>query len=78
MQEIRIYYLCLFSLLQVLVPTDGGRYDVDLYSRQRRAVYWEEPVSPVRRCSWFYKGETDRWYLPYDETTAQLLEVRVN
>ena len=59
----------------MLVPTDGGRYDVDLSSRQRRAVYWEEPASQVRRCSWFYKGETDRWYLPYDEVTAQLLEV---
>ena len=60
---------------QVLVPTDGGRYDVDLQSRQRTAVYWEEPMSQVRRCSWFYKGEADRWYLPYDELTAQMLEV---
>ena len=60
------------------MPTDGGRYDVDLSCRLRRAVYWDEPVSQVRRCSWFYKGEGDRWYLPYDEATAQLLEVSVH
>ena len=62
--------------LQVLVPTDGGRYDVSLHSRQRKAVYWEEPPSQVRRCSWFYKGEGDRWYHPYDEETARKLEVQ--
>ena len=60
---------------QVLVPTDGGRYDVSLHTRQRRAVYWKEPLSEVRRCSWFFKGEGDRWYLPYDEETASKLEV---
>lgn len=59
----------------MLIPTDGGRYDVDLYHRQRRAIYWEEPVSEVRRCSWFYKGEGERWYLPYDEMQANKLEV---
>ena len=59
----------------MLIPTDGGRYDVDLHRRQRRAIYWEEPVSDVRRCSWFYKGEGERWYLPYDETQANRLEV---
>ncbi len=64
-----------FFIMQVLVPTDGGRYDVDLRRRQRQSVYWEEPSSEVRRCSWFYKGEGDRWYLPYDETTAATLEV---
>ncbi len=57
------------------MPTDGGRYDVDLHSRLRQSVYWEEPSSEVRHCSWFYKGEGDRWYLPYDETTAATLEV---
>ena len=67
---------CTYLLLQVLVATDGGRYDVDLLRRQRNAVYWEEPASFVRRCSWFFKGEGDRWYLPYDENTAARLEVR--
>lgn len=66
-----MFILC----IQVLIPTDGGRYDVDLHRRQRRAIYWEEPVSDVRRCSWFYKGEGERWYLPYDEIQANRLEV---
>ena len=62
-------------LVQVLVPTDGGRYDVDLHRRSRTAIYWSEPESQVRRCSWFYKGESDRWYLPYSEDVAATLEV---
>ena len=66
-----MFILC----IQVLIPTDGGRYDVDLHRRQRRAIYWEEPVSDVRRCSWFYKGEGERWYLPYNEIQANRLEV---
>ena len=57
------------------VPTDGGRYDVDLQARSRAAIYWEEPASQVRRCSWFYKGESDRWYMPYPEDVAARLEV---
>ena len=60
---------------QVLVPTDGGRYDVDLHARKRLSVYWAEPESQVRRSSWFYKGQDDRWYIPYDEQTAYQLEV---
>ena len=60
----------------MMVPTDGGRYDVDLTERKRVAVYWEEPESKVRRCSWFFKKETDRWYLPYGEEVAGKLEVR--
>ena len=67
--------LILCVCVQVLIPTDGGRYDVNLHKRLRQSVYWEEPASEVRRCSWFYKGEEDRWYLPYDELTAATLEV---
>ena len=63
--------------LKVFVPTDGGRYDVDLNNRKRQSIYWEEPASEVRRCSWFFKGEGDRWYLPYDESTAAALEVYI-
>ena len=62
-------------IIQVLVPTDGGRYDVDLHARTRSAIYWSEPPSLVRRCSWFYKGDSDRWYLPYTEDVAARLEV---
>ena len=69
-------YMYMYSVCcQVLIPTDGGRYDVDLHRRQRKAIYWEEPVSSVRRCSWFFKGEGERWYLPYDEVMADKLEV---
>ena len=64
-------------MLQVLVPTDGGRYDVDLHARTRAAIYWSEPASQVRRCSWFYKGDSDRWYMPYTEDIAARLEVCV-
>lgn len=57
------------------MATDGGRYDVDLHARKRSSMYWAEPESQVRRCSWFNKGEVERWYLPYDELTAFHLEV---
>ncbi|NXX16668.1 DDHD2 Phospholipase, partial [Podargus strigoides] len=58
----------------VVVPTSGGRYDVHLGRRQRMAVYWEEEVSEVRRCTWFYKGEKDNKYIPYSETFSEELE----
>eukprot|EP00731_Ephydatia_muelleri_P020497 Em0013g224a len=59
---------------EVIVRTDGGRYDVDLHRRVRRAVYWAEPPSHVKRCSWFFKGDSDTWYLPYEEDVAAKLE----
>lgn len=62
-------------ILKVVVATDGGRYDVDLTARTRSAIYWTEPVSHVRRCSWFYKGDSDRWFMPYAEDVAAHLEV---
>ena len=68
-------FLPLSLFVKMFIPTDGGRYDVDLNNRKRQPVYWEEPASDVRRCSWFFKGEGDRWYLPYDESTAAALEV---
>ena len=59
-----------------LVSTDGGRYDVDVSSRVRRAVYWEEEPLHIQRCSWFFKRERDNRYVPYPEEQAQKLEVR--
>ncbi|XP_064031598.1 phospholipase DDHD2 [Pogoniulus pusillus] len=59
---------------EVVVPTSGGRYDVRLQQRQRVAVYWEEEVSEVRRCTWFYKGDKDNKYIPYSETFSEELE----
>ncbi|NXF60199.1 DDHD2 Phospholipase, partial [Ciccaba nigrolineata] len=58
----------------LVVPTSGGRYDVHLKKRQRVAVYWEEEVSEVRRCTWFYKGDKDNKYVPYSETFSEELE----
>ncbi|XP_022599457.1 SEC23-interacting protein [Seriola dumerili] len=58
----------------VIVRTDGGRYDVQLYDRMRNAVYWEEEPTEVRRCSWFFKGDTDSRFIPYSEEFSDKLE----
>ncbi|XP_013162505.1 PREDICTED: uncharacterized protein LOC106113989 [Papilio xuthus] len=57
-----------------LVPTDGGRYDVNLMGRLRVPVYWSGKPTNVMRCSWFYKGTTDARYVPYSEVVAEKLE----
>ncbi|XP_027992164.2 SEC23-interacting protein isoform X2 [Eptesicus fuscus] len=59
----------------VVLGTDGGRYDVYLYDRVRKAVYWEEEPAEVRRCTWFYKGDTDSRFIPYTEEFSEKLEV---
>ncbi|XP_072095621.1 SEC23-interacting protein [Mobula birostris] len=58
----------------VVVSTDGGRYDVYLYDRLRYAVYWEEEPTEVRRCTWFYKGDLDSRFIPYSEEFSEKLE----
>uniref|UniRef100_A0A6Q2YBJ8 SEC23 interacting protein n=1 Tax=Esox lucius TaxID=8010 RepID=A0A6Q2YBJ8_ESOLU len=58
----------------VVVCTDGGRYDVQLYDRVRTAVFWEEEPTEVRRCTWFYKGDTDSRFIPYSEEFSEKLE----
>lgn len=58
----------------VVLGTDGGRYDVYLYDRRRKAVYWEEEPADVRRCTWFYKGDTDSRFIPYTEEFSEKLE----
>lgn len=58
----------------VVVRTDGGRYDVQLYDRIRTAVFWEEEPTEVRRCSWFYKGDADSRFIPYSEEFSEKLE----
>ncbi|XP_045607701.2 SEC23-interacting protein isoform X2 [Procambarus clarkii] len=58
-----------------LVPTEGGRYDVSVKERTRKAVYWEQDEpSHIRRCSWFKKSPLDAQPLPYDEEVAEQLE----
>ncbi|KAJ3640114.1 hypothetical protein Zmor_003430 [Zophobas morio] len=56
------------------VATDGGRYDVNILRRQRIPVYWKGAPTEVRRCSWFYKGNSDGKYVPYEENIATKLE----
>lgn len=58
-----------------IVATDGGRYDVNLDKRLRYPLYWEEGVSVVRRCTWFYKGDGESKLVPYMEDMAARLEV---
>ncbi|XP_049711189.1 SEC23-interacting protein isoform X2 [Elephas maximus indicus] len=58
----------------VVLGTDGGRYDVYLYDRVRKPVYWEEEPAEVRRCTWFYKGDTDSRFIPYTEEFSEKLE----
>ncbi|NXC87166.1 DDHD2 Phospholipase, partial [Cercotrichas coryphoeus] len=58
----------------VVVPTSGGRYDVQLRARRRVAVYWEEEAAEVRRCTWFYKGDKDNKFIPYSESFSEELE----
>lgn len=58
----------------VVLSTDGGRYDIYLYDRLRKAVYWEEEPSEVRRCTWFYKGDKDSRFIPYTEDFSEKLE----
>ncbi|XP_031972377.1 SEC23-interacting protein [Corvus hawaiiensis] len=58
----------------VVLCTDGGRYDVFLYERVRKAVYWDEEPSEVRRCLWFYKGDKDSRFIPYTEDFSDKLE----
>eukprot|EP00117_Sycon_ciliatum_P032993 scpid23734/ scgid25479/ SEC23-interacting protein; p125 len=57
-----------------LIPTDGGRYDVDLSSRLRHSVFWKEEASEVRRCMWFYKDDASGLFSPYSETLSERLE----
>ncbi|CAH2323276.1 SEC23-interacting [Pelobates cultripes] len=60
----------------VVISTDGGRYDVYLYDRERKAVFWDEEESEVRRCSWFYKGDMDSRFTPYSEEFSEKLEAK--
>lgn len=58
-----------------MVPTLGGRYDVQIEERTSSAVYWEEPIREVRRCSWFYRDDSTMGFIPYSEELSEELEV---
>lgn len=57
----------------LLIPTDGGRYDVNVQERKRVPVYWKGNPNIVRRCSWFFKA-LDSKFVPYEEEVADKLE----
>ena len=60
----------------VLIPTDGGRYDVNIPARVKTPVYWKDGLNDemeVRRAFWFYKTSLNTW-VPYDEDLAMKLE----
>jgi hypothetical protein len=59
---------------ELVISTDGGRFDVNIYERLRRPVYWSEVPTIVRRCSWFYKKEGHNRYVPYPEDFSAKLE----
>ena len=59
----------------MLISVEGGRYDVNMTTRMRNPVFWEENPSQVRRCSWFYKADGDSRFVPYEEDFAARLEV---
>ncbi|KRT82473.1 hypothetical protein AMK59_4744 [Oryctes borbonicus] len=56
------------------IPTDGGRFDVNILRRQRTSVYWNSKPSEVRRCSWFHKSNIEHKYVPFEENIATQLE----
>ncbi|RWS26786.1 phospholipase DDHD2-like protein [Leptotrombidium deliense] len=59
----------------VTVSTNGDRYDVDVVKKTRKAVYWDENESMVRRCLWFYRSESSSIFTPYSEEFAEKLEL---
>ncbi|XP_012559446.2 SEC23-interacting protein [Hydra vulgaris] len=56
-----------------IVTTDGGRFDVDISTLHRIAIYWSEAKCEVRRCSWFYKEESQ--LIPYNTHISNVLEM---
>lgn len=58
-----------------IVSTDGGRYDVCVNKRTRKAIYWEEDDCPVLRGTWSYRQNQGQLHnIPFDEETAKILE----
>ncbi len=60
-----------------IVQIKGGRFEVDLIDLINRPVYWtEKRVTCVRRCLWFYREETQKDFLPYEEEYSEFLEAK--
>ncbi|XP_071803441.1 triacylglycerol hydrolase DDHD2-like [Asterias amurensis] len=69
------FYACQMNPHEdVIISTNGGRFDVSMQQRVRQPIYWEETPSSVRRCTWFYKSDGENRFLPYEEGLSDRLE----
>lgn len=49
---------------------------MNIDKRTRTSVYWSEPVTVVRPCTWFCKAhDGENKLIPYEESIAAKLEV---
>lgn len=67
-------YQSLDTNANVVIPTNGDRYDCYIKDRFRRSVYWKEDDQPIRRCTWYFKKEGHTKFIPYTEQFANKLE----
>ena len=56
------------------ILTDGGKFEVDLISRQRRAIFWNQDSQVVTRVTWFFRVDGEYKYYPFDEQIADEIE----
>ncbi|XP_050546250.1 phospholipase DDHD2-like isoform X2 [Daktulosphaira vitifoliae] len=59
---------------EIVVSTNGTRFDVYLKERIRKSVYWDCESTEVRRCSWFFRNRRGSNFIPYDEHKTVRLE----
>lgn len=64
-----------YNIDQVMIATNGNRYDVNLVERTRTPVYWIDEPNEIRRSKWFYLPEHDSRFIPFDEQMNETLEV---
>ena len=51
---------------------------MNIDKRTRTSVYWNEPITVVRPCTWFCKAhDGENKLIPYEESIAAKLEVHV-
>ena len=50
---------------------------MNIDKRTRTSVYWNEPVTVVRPCTWFCKAhDGENKLIPYEESVSATLEVQ--
>ncbi|XP_050546252.1 SEC23-interacting protein-like isoform X4 [Daktulosphaira vitifoliae] len=68
------HYLFEETKKEIVVSTNGTRFDVYLKERIRKSVYWDCESTEVRRCSWFFRNRRGSNFIPYDEHKTVRLE----